>query len=416
MLFDRDSWQEIFATMRKNKLRTFLTMLGVFWGIFMLVIMLGSGNGLENGILKDFGGTATNSFYMWTQPASKAYKGMKPGRRFFFNTSDVKALEQVAELEVVSPMNQLGGHDANSNAVRGLKTAACEIQANYANLSKIKHIQMAKGRFINELDIKEKRKVCVVGPRVVEILFKKNEDPIGGYIRINGVYFKIVGVTFVSVSGDDSREDAIRVNIPFTTFTNAFNYGDMVSWFAIKSRDDVPASEAEEKAMAVLKERHKVAPDDEKAIGHWNMEVEYKKLQGLFTGIRVLVWIVGTGTLLAGVIGISNIMLIVVKERTREIGVKRALGAVPSQIVGQIIMEAIFLTALSGYFGLVLGIGLLELLSGLIGDGGMFTNPTVDLSVAVKALVVLIFSGALAGLIPASRAVAIKPVEALRNE
>jgi putative ABC transport system permease protein len=416
MIFDRDNWHEIFATIRKNKLRTFLTMLGVFWGIFMLVIMLGSGNGLQNGILRDFGGTATNSFYMWTQPTSKAYKGMKPGRRFFYNISDAKALEQIPELDVVSPMNQLGGHESINNAVRGLKTAACEIQANYPNLAKIKHIQIARGRFINELDIRDKRKVCVVGPRVVEMLFKKGEDPIGGYIRINGVYFKIVGVTFVNVSGDDSREDAVRVNIPFTTFTNAFNYGDMVGWFAIKSRDDIPAKKAEEKAIVILKERHKVAPDDEKAIGHWNMEVEYNKLKGLFLGIRVLVWIVGTGTLLAGVIGISNIMLIVVKERTREIGVKRALGAVPGQIVGQIIMEAIFLTAISGYFGLVLGIGLLELLSSAIGEGEMFTNPTVDLMVAVKALTVLIFSGALAGLIPASRAVAIKPVEALRSE
>jgi len=417
LIFERDNWQEIFATIRKNKLRTFLTMLGVFWGIFMLVIMLGSGNGLQNGILRDFEGTATNSFFMWTQPTIKGYKGMKPGRRYNFNMADVEALKQLKELDAVSPMNQLGGHEEASNVVRGLKTAACEIQANYPVSRKIEHVKIKKGRYINDLDIKEKRKVCVVGPRVVELLFKNGEEALGDYVRINGVYFKIVGITVQTASGGDGREQAQRINVPFTTFQNAFNYGDVVGWFAIKSKDGIPAAQSEEKVISLLKERHKIAPDDVKAIGHWNMEVEYKKLEGLFIGIQVLVWIVGIGTLLAGVIGISNIMLIVVKERTKEIGVKRALGAVPAQIIGQIVMETIFLTAISGYFGLVVGIGLLELINSLIGNSGeMFMNPTVDLSVALKALTVLIISGAFAGLIPARKAVSIKPVEALRTE
>lgn len=417
MIFERDSWQEIFATIRKNKLRTFLTMLGVFWGIFMLVIMLGSGNGLRNGILKDFSGTATNSFFAWTQETSKAYKGMKPGRRYNFNLGDVEALKQLKELDIVSPLNQLGGHDESNNVIRGLKTAACQIQANFPVASQIEEVKISKGRYLNDLDIKEKRKICIVGPRVVEKLFKKNETVIGEYIQINGVYFKIVGITVPTGSGGDGREQAERINIPFTTFQNAFNYGNVVGWFAIKSKDGVPASVSEEKVLSILKERHKIAPDDLKAIGHWNMEVEYNKLSGLFTGIEILIWIVGIGTLLAGVIGISNIMLIVVKERTKEIGVKRALGAVPSQIIGQILLESVFLTAISGYFGLVLGISLLELLNSLIGDSGqMFSNPTVDLSIALKALTALIISGALAGFIPARKAVAIKPVEALRTD
>lgn len=392
-------------------------MLGVFWGIFMLVIMLGSGNGLRNGILKEFAGTATNSFFVWAQQTSKAYKGMKPSRNFNYNLADVEALKQVPELEVVSPLNQLGGHEGASNVVRGLKTAACEIQANYPNITGISDIKMRKGRFINELDIKEKRKICVIGPRVAEMLFLKNENVIGEYIRVNGVYFRVVGLTSPTSGGNEGREQAQRINIPFSTFQNAFNFGDVVGWFAIKSRDDIPAEQSEEKVISILKERHKIAPDDMKAVGHWNMAVEYNKLSGLFTGIEILVWIVGIGTLLAGVIGISNIMLIVVKERTKEIGVKRALGAVPSQIIGQIVLEAVFLTSISGYFGLVIGIGLLEALNAAIGDSGeMFTNPTVDLAVAIKALTVLIISGALAGLIPASKAVAIKPVEALRTE
>jgi len=418
MIFERDSWQEIFATIRKNKLRTFLTMLGVFWGIFMLVIMLGSGNGLRNGILKDFAGTATNSFYVWAQQTNKAYKGMKPGRNFNFNMADVQALQQIKELEVVSPMIQLGGHDQENNVTRGVKTVAAGIYANYPNVTRIAATRMSSGRFINDLDIKEKRKVCVIGPRIAEVLFKKGEPAVGNYILIKGVYFRIVGIKAVLVGGDDGREQMLSIIVPFTTFQKAFNYGDLVGWFAVKSADNVPARVSEEKMIAVLKERHKIAPDDQKAIGHWNMEVEFIKLSGLFDAISILVWIVGSGTLLAGVIGISNIMLIVVKERTREIGVKRALGAIPSQIVAQILTEAVFLTAISGYFGLVSGIGLLELLNSLIGSSGgnTFSNPTVDLWVAVKALGVLIAGGAIAGLIPANKAVSIKPVEALRSE
>lgn len=417
MLFDRDNWQEIFATIKRNRLRTTLTMLGVFWGIFMLVIMLGAGNGLRNGVLQEFGGTATNSFFIWAQTTTKAHAGMKPGRNFHFNLSDVEALNQINELAVVSPMNQLGGHEGTNNVIRGLKTAACEIQANYPNTKNISQIKLVSGRFLNDLDMKEKRKVCVIGTRVVELLFNKTDNPVGDYIRVNGVYFKVIGVTIPVSSGGEAREEAQRIRIPFSTFQNAFNYGDMVGWFAVKSKEDVPAEVSEQKVIALLKERHKISPEDQKAVGHWNMAVEFGKLQGLFTGIEILIWIVGSGTLLAGVIGISNIMLIVVKERTKEIGVKRALGAVPSQIIGQILIESVFLTAFAGYFGLILGILLLELLNAAIGNSGeMFQNPTVDLSVAVKALIILIAGGALAGLIPASRAVAIKPVEALRAE
>jgi putative ABC transport system permease protein len=417
LIFERDNWQEIFATIRKNKLRTTLTMLGVFWGIFMLVIMLGSGNGLRNGVLKDFGGTASNSFFIWAQPTSKSYKGMKPGRTYNFTIADLESLKQIKELEIVSPYNQLGGHDESSNVTRGVKTAACQINASYPNSGKIIEVKIRKGRNLNEFDIKEKRKICVIGTRVYQQLFKKKEDPIGEYIRINGVYFKVIGLTLTTGSGDDGREEASRISIPFTTFQNAFHYGDVVGWFAVKSKDHVPAAVAEEKVIKILKEHHKISPDDQKAIGHWNMATEYNKLNGLFNGISILIWIVGSGTLLAGVIGISNIMLIVVKERIKEIGVKRALGAVPSQIIGQILIEAVFLTSISGYFGLLAGIGLLEGLNTLIGEsGGMFTNPTVDFGVAIKALTILIVSGGIAGLIPASKAVAIKPVEALRAE
>ena len=417
-MFDSDSWQEIFATIKKNKLRTALTCFGVFWGIFMLVVMIGSGNGLSNGILKDFAGTATNSFFCWAQKTSKPYKGMKPGRNFNFNNDDTKALTQLPELAVVAPMNQLGNYEGTNNVVRGLKNGGFEVSGVYPELRKIEATTIKAGRFLNQNDIDDKRKVAVIGKRVQEILFEKDENPIGEYIRVQGVYFRVVGVTEPASGGERGREAGEKVQIPFTTFQQAFNYGDIVGWYAIMAAKGVPATKAEDMALALLRERHKVAPDDAIAIGHWNMEKEFNKLNGLFAGISGLVWIVGTGTLLAGIIGVSNIMLIVVKERTKEIGIRRAIGAPPGHIVRQLILESVFLTTIAGYVGLILSIALMEGVSSMLAsdDSSMFTNPTIDLNVALTALAILIGAGALAGLIPARKAIAIPPVEALRYD
>jgi putative ABC transport system permease protein len=416
-MFDFDNWQEIFATIKKNRLRTFLTSLGVGWGIFMLVIMLGAGNGLRNGIMQDFAGTATNSFFMWTQKTTKAYKGMKPGRPYNFNNSDTEALKQLKDLAVVCPQNQLGGHEAGNNVIRGLKTGNFQVMGTFPEITSIQQVKMVEGRFLNENDIREKRKVCVIGSRVREVLFLKDEPAVGGYIQISGVYFKVIGVSTPTGNGGEAREQAEKIQLPFSTFQNAFNYGDLVGWYAISSKKDIPAATAEEKVMLLLKERHKVAPDDMLAIGHWNMEIQYKKMQGLFSGINILIWFVGIGTLIAGVIGISNIMLIVVKERTREIGVKRALGATPRMVIAQIMLESVFLTIIAGYTGLVSGVFLLEAVNSALGeDVQMFRDPTVDLKVALYSLTALVISGALAGLIPAMRAVSVNPVDALRSE
>ncbi len=414
-MFDRDNWQEIYATVKKNKLRTFLTSLGVGWGIFMLVIMLGAGNGLKNGVMSDFAGTATNSFFLWTQKTTKPYKGMKPGRYFNFNNADTKALSALKELKVVSPQNQLGGWRGGNNVVRGLKTGNFEVNGANPNMTQIEQIKIDSGRFINENDMNEKRKVCVIGDRVREELFKTGEQVLGAYVRINGVYFNVIGITKAESRGQNGNSQAKKIIVPFSTFQQAFNFGDLVGWYAIVAVPEVPAAMAEKKVLALLRERHKIAPNDELAIGHWNMGEQYGKMNGLFDGINILIWFVGIGTLIAGVIGISNIMLIVVKERTREIGVKRALGATPLSIVSQIITESVCLTAISGYFGLLAGILLLELVNSVIGNEvPMFNNPTVDLQVALTSLTVLVISGALAGLIPARKAVAILPVEALR--
>ena len=416
-MFDLDNWQEIFITIKKNRLRTFLTSLGVGWGIFMLVIMLGAGNGLKNGVMHGFKGTATNCFFMWAQKTTKGYKGMKPGRSFTFNNADVMALNAMKELEIASPQIQLGGHRGSNNVIRGLKADNFEVLGVYPNINLIQMVKIVAGRFVNENDIREKRKVCVIGSKVKEVLFGANENPLGGYVRISGVYFQVIGVSSPTASGGEAEHQSKKIQLPFTTCQNAFNFGDVVGWFAILSKKDFPASLAEEKVITLMKERHKIAPDDLLAIGHWNMEEAYTKMMGLFTGINVLSWFVGIGTLIAGVIGISNIMLIVVNERTREIGVKRALGATPAAITGQIILESVFLTIVAGYLGLVFGILLLEGINSMIGQGAeMFRNPTVDLNVALLSLSVLVVSGALAGLIPARKAVAILPIEALRSE
>ena len=418
MIIDRDSFQEIFATIKKNKLRTTLTMLGVAWGNFMLVIMLGAGNGLRHGILNGFGGMATNSFFLWTQPTTKPYKGLKSGRTFVYDNADVEALRKLPEMDIVCPQNQLAGVRQGNNVVRGLKTGTFSVMGQYPELTKIMKKDISRGRFLNQKDIDDKRKICVVGTRVQEILFKKDENPIGQYVRINGVYFMVVGITRPNKGGQEGQEEAQTIYIPFTTFQKAFNYGNKVGWFVIKANDNVTAEAAEGKAIALLKERHKVSRDDKVAIGHWNMGVEFGKLNGLFSGIEILIWVVGIGTLLAGVIGISNIMLIVVKERTKEIGVKRALGATPANVVIQILLEALLITSFAGYAGLTAGIYSLEGLNVLIGseEGSMFTNPTVDIGIAMKALGVIIIGGLIAGFIPARRAVSIHPVEALRTE
>lgn len=419
-MFDQDNWQEIFSTIKKNKLRTSLTAFGVFWGIFMLVIMLGSGNGLRNGVIGGFDGFATNSFFVWAQKTNKAYQGFQPGRRFNYNNEDTEAIKnQVPEAEYVCARNQLGGFRGGNNVSRGIKTGQFSVFGDFPEFQKIQPMKKLKGRFINQYDIEQKRKVAVIGNRVQEILFEKDEDPLGKYIKINGVYFQVVGLFKTQQSGGQGQEEAQTVYVPFTTFQTAFNFGNLVGWYSITSKPDVPVEIVENKVIDLLKKRHHVSPDDQLAIGHWNMGKEFGKISGLFNGIDLLVWIVGIGTLVAGVIGVSNIMLIVVKERTKEIGIKRALGATPWKVVSQIILESVFLTTIAGYMGLVLGIGILEMVNSAIGanpEGGMFKNPEVDLNIAITALTILIVSGALAGFIPAKRAIQVKPIEALRAD
>ena len=420
-MFDLDRWQEIYHVLKKNRLRTMLTAFGVFWGIFMLVIMLGSGNGLQNGVTQNFGDMATNSVFVWAQQTTMPYKGFDRGRRYNFTNSDVEAIRQsVPEIRYLAPRLQAGGYRQTNQVIRGLKTGIFNIMGDYPDFNRIDPLNMTAGRFVNDLDIKDKRKVAVVGTRVVDFLFEKDEIPLGQYIQVNGVYFQVVGVFTSKRTGEQAEQESQNIYLPFTTLQQTYNYGDAVGFFAITSRSDVPVAVVEEKAISLLKKRHSVAPADDAAVGHFNLQKEYDQMQGLFFGIRLLVWIVGTGTLLAGVIGVSNIMLVVVRERTREIGIMRAIGASPGKVIGQIIMEAVVLTTFAGYFGLAAGVGLLEMIDSLLGSGTsateMFLHPGIDFSVAVTALAILVASGVVAGVIPARRAVSIRPIDALRFE
>ncbi len=424
-MFDRDRWQEIFSALKKNKLRTALTAFGVFWGIFMLVIMLGSGKGLENGVYNGMGGFATNSVFLWSQNTTVAYKGFKKGRWYNFNNSDTKVLkEQIPELEYLAPRLQarFWESEGQNNVVRGLKTGAFNIFGDVPDFNKIDPVTLVKGRYINDEDIEKRRKNVVIGARVADLLFEKDENPVGEYIQVRGVYFMVVGVYKSQHNGGWAEWQETTIEMPLTTLQQVYNFGSQVGWFAMTSRSDVSVSIAEEKAKTILKKRHSVAPEDMQAIGSENVEKEFKKISKLFLGIKALIWIVGIGTLLAGVIGVSNIMLIIVKERTKEIGIQRALGATPMNIITQIISESVFLTSIAGYIGLLLGVGVVEAINFALektqqaGSNVMFTRPEVDFNVAMTALLILIVCGAIAGFVPAKRAINVKPIEALRYE
>lgn len=421
-MFDRDKWNEILEALTANTFRTILTAFGVFWGIFILVILLAAGNGLENGVKKGFDGIATNTMFMWSQTASKPYKGLPANRKFNFKNADVAALkENFPDLLYVSPRNQLGGFEGANNVVRGTKTAAYTIYGDYPELINQEPMDIPKGRFLNQQDITLKRKVAVIGQGVIKELYTPVEEVIGTYIKINGVNFMIVGV-YKSKSNNrgGGEEEQKKIFIPFTTFQLAFNFGDTVGWMALTANDGASITDLKPKILEFMKGRHSINPADDRAIGNFDLYAEFSKVQSLFSILRFIAYFVGTLVLLSGVIGISNIMLIVVKERTKEIGIRRALGATPGAIRTQILTEAIFLTIMAGMFGIALATGVLWVLNFVLdsmpSDDMMFANPSVDLAVVFFALLILIGSGLLAGFIPAQTAIRVKPVDALRTE
>lgn len=421
-MFDRDNWNEILEALTANTFRTILTAFGVFWGIFILVILLAAGNGLENGVKKGFDGIATNTMFMWTQTTSKPYKGLPKTREYDFKNSDVDALKQnFPDLLYVSPRNQLGGFEGANNVIRGTKTAAYTIYGDYPELIKQQPMDIIKGRFVNQQDILLKRKVAVIGQGVVSELYEKAEEVIGTNVKMNGVNFMVVGVyNSKSQNNGNSESEQKNIFVPFTAFQQAFNYGDKVGWMAITANDNTAITKLKADIIKLIKSRHSINPDDDRAVGNFDLFEEFSKVQDLFLILKFIAYFVGTLVLLSGVIGISNIMLIVVKERTKEIGIRRALGATPSAIRLQILSEAIFLTIVAGMLGIAAATGVLwvinMVLDSMPSEGMMFANPSVDLSVVFVALIILVGSGLLAGFIPAQTAINIKPVDALRTE
>lgn len=418
-MFNIEKWKEIYSALSQNKARTALTAFGVFWGIFMLVIMLGAGKGLENGVYDGMGEFKLNSAFLWTQPTTIDYKGFPKGRRYSFDNGDVIAIKKyVKGIEYFAPRLS-AGRGVGDNVVRGLKSGSFQSFGDYPEWNYIDPMTVTHGRHLNHNDVFEYRKVIVIGQRVYEELFEKKENPIGQNVRVQGVYFQVIGVVKSKKNGRQAENENSNMFIPFTTLQKTYNMGDKVGWLSLTSKEGHKMANVEKEVMAIIKKRHSISPDDERAVGHANVEEEANKINGLFMGIAGLTWLVGSGTLLAGVIGVSNIMLVIIRERTKEIGVQRALGATPWEIRKQIIMESVTLTTFAGYIGLVLGVGLLELVNQTLlqgADTGMFNSPEIDFNIAVSSLVLLIISGAFAGLIPAQRAVSIKPIDALRDE
>jgi putative ABC transport system permease protein len=421
MFIDTEKWQEIFKTLGQHKLRTALTAFGVFWGIFMLTVLLGAGKGLENGVNEGFP-RVPNIVWVWVQGKTQLpFEGMPIGRQIGFKPEDVEAIEKnVPSVGLVRGQNSVGIWSGTPPyAVHKDKNGTFYVEGMHANMDDINSLAIIEGRSINEFDDREKRKTVIIGTRVREQLFAAGENPIGADITINGISFKVVGV-FKSLANGNQQQEEEKIYIPNDTLRYAFNQVGWIGSFVIQPKPGLHARDAEEDVKKYLAELKKVNPNDVGVFGSFNLQNEFDKIEGLFTGIKVFSWIVAIGTIMAGAIGVGNIMLIVVKERTREIGLRKALGATPGSIFGMIVQESIFITTFAGYLGLVMGVLLLEGIGKLLdangGSAGFFGKPEVDFATAFSALLVLVISGLLASMLPAAKAASVNPIVALQDE
>jgi len=408
-MIDLDKWQEIFSSIRRHKLRTALTAFGVAWGIFMLVALLGMGKGLENGIEHDFRDDAINSLWIRSGTTSKAYKGLKEGRRIQFNNSDYDLLKsQFSEIDAITGRFYVNGSQTVSYKDKDMSFSTRGVHPGHQILE---NSIMLEGRYILDKDLDAVSKVAVIGRIVREDLFGK-EEPLGKQISIGGTIYKVIGVFKDSGSDDEMR----NIFIPVTTAQRIYS-GKPVLHQMMVSGGNLGLREMqilESKIRNTLSRQKKIDPTDERALRIFNLAEEYQQFTGLMAAIRGLIWLVGIFSILAGVIGISNIMLIIVKDRTKEIGIRKAIGATPGSIVRMIMQESIFITSLAGYIGLLFGIGLIYGLSGV--ESEYFRNPGINLGMVLTALFVLILSGSVAGLIPAIQAARINPVEAIKSD
>jgi len=420
-MFDIDKWQEILATIRKNKMRTFLTGFSVAWGIFMLMILLGSGNGLSNGVSQNFMRDAVNAMWLWSGKTSIPYHGLKEGRDIRLTNEDYDIIKELKGIEYTSGRYYLSGNTFSYGNEYGTYTAiTC-----HPDLKEVESIEIVEGRFINQVDIIQNRKSVVLGKDIFDALFK-GKNAIGEYVRVNNIPFKVVGIC--KEGGGTRHRNAY---IPVSTAQKVFNGSNRLHNFALTiDAKTIEESQAiETRVRETLARKHKFDAKDESALGSYNKLEDVLQTMRIFQAIKIFIWIIGIGTLIAGIVGVSNIMLIVVKERTKEIGIRKAIGASPASVIGLILLESILITTIAGYIGLVLGTGLMEIINFFVekqyelsaatngGNGDtIFRNPTVDLGVAITATLLLVIAGTIAGYIPAKRAARIKPIEALRDE
>ncbi|MGB6150718.1 MAG: ABC transporter permease [Pricia sp.] len=416
-LFDRDLWDEVFSTLTKNMLRTVLTTLGVIFAIIILILLLGSATGMINGFDKIFAGKASNSLFVWGQETSMPYKGFERGRRVSYEMDDIDLLmEQVDEIDIISPRIELGGFQEATTVKREGNTSGSRVFGDFATIDRINRKKIVEGRFINQNDVDAAKKVAVIGTETYELLFKAGISAIGKQISVNNIYFTVVGV--YEKSGDFDFDGENAVIIPFTTFQRSFGSGDEVGWMAVLVKSQFPVAVAQSKIKELLKKKYDIHPDDNRAIGSFDFSQIFTAISAFTTVLQGFAFFVGIFTLLAGVIAVSNILLITVKERTKEIGVRRALGATPKVIKRQIILESVVLTTVAGAVGFIVAVALLYLLNTQVAGktDAPFVNPTVSMTQVIASFALMALLSILIGLIPANRATKIKPIEALRED
>ena len=413
-MIDLDSFNELLQTLLRNKTRTFLTGFGVFWGVFMLVALIGGGAGMKEMLNSNFEGFATNSAIIFEQPTTIAYHGFRKGRQWSLNTGDIDRLrQQVPQLDVISPMASKWG----VMAVNGDHKISCSVKGQLPDYAKVEAPKLYYGRFINDMDIAQQRKVCVIGKKIYKTLFPQGGDPCGQLVRLDSAYYSVIGVDYgggnmnVNGSADES------VTIPLSLMQRAFNMGDRIELIALTARSGVAVSDITPRIREVVARAHDIDPTDEKAVTVFNTEVLFGLMDNLYDGVDLLIWLVGIGTLLAGAIGVSNIMMVTIKERTTEIGIRRAIGATPRMILTQIISESIFLTTVAGFSGILFSVLILQMMElGFTEDGILKAHFQVSFWTAIGAVSLLAALGVLSGLAPAGRAMSIKPVDAMRED
>ena len=409
MRIDLDTYREILDTLTRNKSRSLLTGFGVFWGVFMLVALIGGGQGLKKLLYKNFDGFATNSASIWAQPTTKAYKGFRKGRWWYMDYQDVERLkENTPELDVVSPvLYSFSGSIAYCNEWK----SSVYISGVKADFQRISVPKIYYGRYLNEVDVAQRRKVCIIGKKTYQELFPGGGDPCGRFLRVDSIYYQVVGVDY------NVREGGTTMLIPITLMQQIYNRGNAVDRIYVTGKPGVVMSSLSPRIRETIGRAHAVDPQDERGITVFNTEVLFQMVDSLFRGVNFLIWLVGLGTLLAGAIGVSNIMMVTVRERTTEIGIRRAIGATPRMILSQIIAESIVLTLVAGMSGILFAVAVLQMLElGNTEDGILAAHFQVGFWTAILCAVIIAMMGVLAGLAPAARAMSIKPVDAMRDE